>query len=147
MKAERFPRWAQRRLTAERREAFERLRWHQVGAAERARLKGVLGWKRTREDTLAYADELLASGLLEVVVANRLEVSPRYLRNLLAGRSETPDLTTRNPSIHADDLTLTCETGTGHQLAERVAENRPSPRRFVGFDDLDRWLDHSETTR
>ncbi len=84
-KAERLPRWRFRRLTPEQREAYNRLRWYSPGPAERARLKEVLGWRRTRVETVALAHELLEHGLIERAVAVHLDVSDRYLRRLLAG--------------------------------------------------------------
>ena len=136
MKADRLPRWAQRRLNAEQRAAYDRLRWHQPASAERARLKTILGWKRTREETEALATELLEQGLLERVVADRLGVSDRYLRRLVAGSQATPRIAAPDPSTHAAEVAPTCETDPA------LPPTRPkrSPLRFGSFRDLDEWL-------
>ncbi len=43
-KAQRFPKWAFRRLNSQQREAFDRLRWGRPGPADRARLRAYPGW-------------------------------------------------------------------------------------------------------
>lgn len=135
-KAERLPLRAQRRLTAEQREAYDRLRWYRPGPADRARLKMVLGWKRTRDETIALALDLLGQGLLEQVVADRIGVSDRYLRRMLVEESLPPDFTALDPSGHAAEVAPTCEPDTG------VPPRRPgrSPVRFASFRELDEWL-------
>lgn len=142
-KVDRLPRWRLARMNREQREAYDRLRWHRPGPAESARLKVVLGWRRTREETLALADELLGKGLLERVVADRLKVSHRYLHRLLAYRAETTQKEPLNPTIHAADVALTGETDTGVGEAPRPRENGAPPRRFVGLEDLERYLDRA----
>jgi hypothetical protein len=99
-KAERLPRWRFRRFTQEQRRAYDRLRWHQPIAAERARLKKVLGWRRTREETIALAEELLEEGRVLTAVADDLGVSDRYLRRLVFERSPTAQIAPLDPSIH-----------------------------------------------
>jgi AraC-like DNA-binding protein len=43
----------------------------------------VLGWRRTRDETLALAEELLEEGRVLSAVADELGISDRYLRRLL----------------------------------------------------------------
>ena len=69
-------------MTRKQRQAYEQLDWNRTSPAESARLKLILGWRRTREETVALAVERLDEGLLERVVADRLGVSIRYLRQL-----------------------------------------------------------------
>jgi hypothetical protein len=116
-KAERLPRWAFRLLNEEQKEAHNRLLWYGPGPAERARLKQVLGWRRTRVETAALADELLEQGLAGRVVADRLGVSDRYLHRLLVDESGTTPKRGRNPSGHAAEVALTGETDSGVPLA------------------------------
>jgi hypothetical protein len=71
------------RLTPEQRQAVDLLEWADLDAAGRGRAKTVLGWRRTREETIAYAAELLAAGLMAAAVADRLGVSDDYLRRVL----------------------------------------------------------------
>lgn len=107
-KAERLPRWAFRRLSSEQKEAHNQLLWYGPGPADRARLKQVLGWRRTRTETISLATELLEQGLMESVVAGKLGVSHRYLHRLL----EAENLG-RKPSGLATEVALTCETDPG----------------------------------
>ena len=81
------------RLSPEQKKAVDllefgdpRLEFSNPSAAERGRAKTVLGWKRTREETLAYAVELLEAGMVQAAIAIRLDVSDRYLRELLKAR-------------------------------------------------------------
>jgi hypothetical protein len=106
-KVARLPMWRFRLLDAEQRKAYDQLRWHRPGPAERARLKGVLGWRRTREETLALAHELLDDGRMIATVSDDLGVSRRYLRRLLAEESRTSENGGSNPSIHAPEMALT----------------------------------------
>lgn len=139
MKADRLPRWAQRRLTAEQREAYDRLLWHRPRPAERARLKMVLGWKRTRDETTALALDLVDQGLIERVVADRLGVSDRYLRRLLTVEATTPENAPPDTNVHAAEVAPTCET----EVVVPPARPSRSPLRFRSFDDLDHWLGSS----
>lgn len=80
------------RLTPEQKHAVDLLEWQRPGPAERGEAKTVLGWRRTREETIAYAHELLGRGLMAGAVADRLGVSDDYLRRALdpgAGRSDS----------------------------------------------------------
>ena len=111
MKADRLPRWQFRRMNQAQREAYDRLRWHNPGPAERARLKTALGWRRSSEETVARALELLAQGRMVSAAADELEVGARYLQRLLE-RSQTPENRPRNPRDHAAELAVTGESGT-----------------------------------
>lgn len=118
-KAERLPRARLRRMRPEQREAYDRLRWYSPGPAERARLKKTLGWKRTREETIALARELLAKGRMVAAAADELGVGTRYLKRLLE-QDETPLKVARNRSIHAAVLAPTCETqGVGQTTPKK----------------------------
>jgi hypothetical protein len=115
-KVERLPMWRFRRFNEEQRRAYDRLRWHQPGAVERARLKKVLGWRRTQEETTALAQELLEDGLVLAAVADELGVSDRYLRRVLFERSPTAKNAPLNPPIHAPEMALTRNPDTGVPL-------------------------------
>jgi hypothetical protein len=108
-KADRLPGWRFRRLNDAQKEAYNQLAWYNPGPAERARLKKVLGWRRTRTETICLAAELFERGLVERAVANELGVSVGYLRKLGAGQP-TPENAPRNPSNQAEENALTCET-------------------------------------
>ena len=109
MKADRVPRWQERRMSAAQREAYNELRWHPCGPAKRARLKNTLGWKRTREETVALALELRGEGRGNLAIADELGVSDRYLVRLLDQARDT-EKQPRNRSAHAADVAPTCET-------------------------------------
>jgi hypothetical protein len=79
-------------MRPEQREALDRLRWHSPGPAERARLKRVLRIRRTREETIALALELLAAGRVPGSIADELGVTARYLSRLLHPPQAPPDL-------------------------------------------------------
>jgi len=138
VKADRLPRWAFARLNAEQKEAYNALRWYAPGPAERARLKLILRWKRTRDESLALALEMLAAGRSRKAVADELGVTDRHLRRLLAETgSETPEKRPANPVPMRPSADTTCEIGIGHQ---------PRPTRgpmggFASFADLDQWLE------
>jgi hypothetical protein len=109
VKADRVARRQLRRMTQAQRDAYERLRWHPCGPAERARLKRTLGWKRSREETIALALELRAEGRSDLAIADDLGVGDRYLTRLLDQVPDSPELP-RNPSAHAAEMAPTCET-------------------------------------
>jgi hypothetical protein len=113
-KAERFPMWRFRRLSSEQKAALDRLCWYSPGAAERARLKKVLGWRRSRQETVALAEELLDEGRMLSAVADELAVGTRYLTRLL--KSPTPRKRPCNASNHTAKVATTCETDTGVPL-------------------------------
>jgi hypothetical protein len=83
------------RLTPAQKEAVDLLQWYSPNAAERGAAKTVLGWRRSREETLAYALELVGQGLGLAAVADRLRVSDDYLHRVL-----NPEKQGRNRSIH-----------------------------------------------
>jgi hypothetical protein len=98
------------RLTDEQKKAVDRLEWWRFDAAERGEAKTILRWGRTREETIAYAERLLESGLSREAVADRLRVSDDYLRRLLDPRKPP-----RNPAPTATDSGLTDRgKGFGH---------------------------------
>jgi hypothetical protein len=60
----------------------------------------VLGWRRTREETIAYATVLVGRGLIVSAVADELGVGDRYLRRLLDQVVPDVDKPARNPASH-----------------------------------------------
>ena len=141
VKVDRLTASAFRRLTDEQKVAYDRLRWHSPGPAERARLKIVLRWRRTREETVALARELLAEGLMLQVVADRVGVDHRYLKRVLSEVGEA-EKAPRKPFVHAADLALTCETDVAIPPTKVATSERSScPRRFASLRDLDAWLE------
>jgi hypothetical protein len=76
----------------------------------------VLGWRRTRDETLALAEELLEEGRVLPAVADELGVSDRYLRRLVAAESLTAENEPLKPSIHAAEMALTRNPDTGVPL-------------------------------
>jgi hypothetical protein len=84
------------RLTDEQKRAVDLLEWQNPGAAERGEAKTTLRWRRTREETIAYAHLLLESGLMRAAVADRLRVSDDYLRRLLDPPKTAPQ--SRSPN-------------------------------------------------
>jgi hypothetical protein len=111
-KAERLPRWAFRRLTDQQKEAHNRLVWYAPGPAERARLKKVLGWRRTRTETTALAWELLDQGRSRLDVAAEIGIGVRYLDRLLDGDGTAPN-GAEKASVSKDVPALTGETDPG----------------------------------
>jgi hypothetical protein len=65
----------------------------------------VLGWRRTRDETVAYALELLDEGLVLAAVASRLRIGERYLRRLL-DEVRDPENRPRNRSGHPAKVAL-----------------------------------------
>ena len=96
-------------MSAAQREAYYDLRWRPCGPAERARLKKTLGWKRTREETIALALELLEEGRNVLAIADLLGVGDRYLTRLL-DQARDIEKQPRNRSTHAPEMAPTCET-------------------------------------
>jgi hypothetical protein len=118
-RADRFPMWRFRRLNDEQRVALDLLRWYSPSAADRARAKNALGWRRTKEETIALAQELLAEGRILLAVANELGVGARYLRRLLAGVSDL-EKPPRNRPTHKGKVALTRDSkGLGHPRGEQ----------------------------
>jgi hypothetical protein len=90
------------RLTPEQRRAVDQLRYSDPNAAERGELKTTLGWKRTAEETAAYARNLIAGGMMVDAAAGRLGVEADHLRRLL---SEDPaELERRSPARSGREL-------------------------------------------
>jgi len=72
-------------LKPEQQKAVDVLEWHRPGPAARGEAKTILRWRRTEEETIAYARQLLGEGFMLAAVADRLRVGDRYLSRLLAG--------------------------------------------------------------
>jgi hypothetical protein len=161
VKADRLPRRAIERLTDLQRAALDEIRFGRPGPARRGELKTTLGWKRTREETIAYASDLLERGLVLSGVAARLDVEPLYLRRLLKReatfdsgensplgkllylrrllkREATPEIAPRKPSVHAGKSGTNLQTLT--DLSSRGCLPAPAAG-FASFADLDRWLE------
>jgi hypothetical protein len=71
------------RLTPKQRAAVDVLRYARPDAAGRGEAKTILGWRRTSEETTAYARKLIAEGMMPGAAALRLGVEPGHLRRLL----------------------------------------------------------------
>jgi len=135
-KAERFPRRLVRRLTDEQRRALDELRFSHPGPARRGELKGILGWKRTREETTAIVADLLDKGMILSAVAARLDVDKRYLAALLK-REATSENPARKPPVDAEKSATNLQALT----AESFRGPRPAPASgFRSFRELDAWL-------
>jgi hypothetical protein len=127
VKADRLPAWKFRRLTSAQRDAFDCLRWERPGPAERARCKLVLGWKRTFEETVALAEDLLAEGLVVSAVRDSLRIGDRQLRRVLAELRQAEN-GSRKPSVQAGVADITCETeGDAHRDSYTVLR---TPRKY-----------------
>jgi hypothetical protein len=141
VKADRLPLAAYRRLTEEQRRAVDELRWRSPAPAARARLKLLLGWKRTGVEATALARELEVDGLNRKAIAAYLGVSDRHLRRLLADPDdpapETPEIGPANPVVERAQADTTCDAKVIPYPGRRT---RPAAG-FVSFADLDRWLD------
>ena len=90
------------RLKPEEQKAVDLLEFGRPDAAERGRCKTLLGWRRTREETEAYAAALLAAGMVPVAVANRLRILDDYLQRVTDARKPA-----RNRSAQAAQPGLT----------------------------------------
>jgi hypothetical protein len=135
-KIERLPRWSLKRMTVEQRAAYDVLRWQSPVPAERARLKLVLGWKRTYEETVALATELRAQGLMDSAIADELRIGDRYLRRLLKTGVHPSENVPANPHQQRAEVAPTGESDTGIQVAGRTAPIDG----FPSLADLDAWL-------
>lgn len=120
----RLPTRDYKRMTAEQRRAADLLLYGSPGPAERGELKTVLRWKRTREETVAYARGLLDGGLGLMAVADRLQVGDRYLERLLE-RAGTGESCAAKPHGCAANLALTGEPKGIARSGGAGRENRP----------------------
>jgi hypothetical protein len=119
------------------RAALDELRFGSPGPARRGELKSLLGWRRTRPETVAYAGRLLGEGMAVYGAARTLAVGERYLRRLLAEAAKA-DSASRKPAWGQG------KSGTNRPTltAESSPRERPSPgRRFQSFAELDAWLE------
>jgi len=97
------------RLTPDQRKAVDCLRYSNPSPAARGAAKTILGWKRTAEETTAYANRLLEDGMTLSAVAGKLGVGTDHLRRLLKkGQSLSEQVC--NPSTHAEKSGLTDRT-------------------------------------
>jgi hypothetical protein len=127
------------RLTPEQRRAVDQLRYGGptpagLDAACRGDAKTILGWRRTAEETIAYAHKLLDEGMDRDAVAIRLRVEARYLQRLL---EKVPDVqkALANPSIHQEKVGLT-DNGRaagrpGRSGRRRAPDPPPDPDRIM----------------
>ena len=137
MKAHRLPRRVVRRLSDAEHRAVDELRFGNPDAARRGELKTLLGWKRTREETRAYAEVLRHRGMLLAAVAARLDVHTRYLARILA-REPAAHSVPRKPFIHAGSCATNLQTPNG----ESPRGVLPAPAAgFRTFAELDAWLE------
>jgi hypothetical protein len=115
------------RLTPDQRRAVDVLRYGHAGldAARRGEAKTVLGWRRTAEETVAYARVLLARGMVPSAIQAELGCTDRHLRRLLA---EVPDMEfrSRNPSIHQEKSDIT-DNGKAAGRPRPNDNGRPPP--------------------
>jgi hypothetical protein len=111
------------RLTPEQRRAVDELRYEDPDSARRGELKTILGWRRTVEETIAYARKLVDGGMALSAAAIRLDVDPDYLWRLLEKVPDIPNRS-RNPSTHPENPGLT-DKGKGAGLPP--APERPWP--------------------
>jgi hypothetical protein len=120
----RFSTRAYGRLSPEQKQALDRLEWLAPGPAGRGEAKTVLGWRRTRDETVAYALELLDEGLVLAAVASRLRIGERYLRRLL-DEVRDPENRPRNRSGHPAKVAL---TDRGKVIGRGVGEQKDDDR-------------------
>jgi hypothetical protein len=123
---------------------------------ERAKLKLVVGQRRTTAETIALTRERLAQGRSLYAVADelvssnrpddlaRVERYARYLRNLLnqATQAEKPP---RNPSVHAGEMALTPKSDTGAPPRLRYVPLRPCPGCGIDYMDAFRFNEHLDS--
>jgi hypothetical protein len=122
-----------RRLSRDQRDAYDLLVYGNPGPAERARLKIRLGWRRTRAETIALVDELLAAGRTRLQIAGELGVDAGYVDRLLKP-SPTPEIDPKKDSI---------SRGVSGPSEPPKVIGRPSAPidGFHTFAELDEWLD------
>ncbi len=137
MKANRLPRRVVKRLSDAEHRALDELRFGSPDAARRGELKTQLGWRRTREETIAYAQALLARGMIITAVASRLNIERRYLARAL-NDDATPDLVPRKPASGVGKTATNLQTPT----RDSRRGNLPAPAAgFASFAELDAWLE------
>lgn len=139
VKASRVPRRVMKRMSDAELRALDELRYSQPNPARRAELKLVLGWKRTRDETLGLATELLERGMILSAVAARLDVDTRYLGALLK-REATAEIVPRKLAP------LNGKSATNLQIltADSSRGELPAPASgFGSFAELDEWLERS----
>ncbi len=106
-------------LTPEQRRAVDVLRYDDPDAAGRGEQKMILGWRRTAEETAAYARKLIDGGMMVDAAAGRLGVKTDHLRRLL---SEDPaELERRSPARSGREL-VDRWLADWHRIMERYPE-------------------------
>jgi len=113
------------RLTPEQKRAVDLLRYRDPDTASRGEAKTILGWKRTTEETTAYARKLIADGLMPTAAAHVLGVDVDHLRRLV--KVSTGQKQARKPFTGAKTSGLTDKgKGVGHR-----ADPHPGPERVL----------------
>lgn len=106
-----------RRLTPEQQGAVDLLRYGSPTDAERGKAKTILGWKRTTEETIAYANTLLGRGMARREIAPYLRVDVRYLDRLLNSNVEKASATETSHSDPAVSRDVSGLTGKARVIA------------------------------
>jgi hypothetical protein len=113
------------RLSAEQRRAVDVLRYEKLDAAGRGEQKTILGWRRTAEETAAYARTLIAAGMMLAAVAARFDVEDDYLRRLLEKVANVEsELGKRSPRLKKSGLTDNGKV-VGQPPDSEPVQNRP----------------------
>jgi hypothetical protein len=111
------------RLAPEQRRAVDELRYEDPDSARRGELKTILGWRRTAEETAAYARKLIKRRLVRSTILAELGCSERHLRRLLEKVSEV-EIEARKP---APGLEKTDIIDKGKGVGLPPAPERPWP--------------------
>jgi hypothetical protein len=126
-------------MSPKQRRAYDELRWGSPDPAERAQLKKTLGWRRTTEETVALAGELLDQGLTPWAVRLELCVTDRHWRRIATQVSDAK----KRPRYPADRAKKADTTGhpkgIGHPGPADIT-GRPPPGGFEDASELARWL-------
>jgi hypothetical protein len=138
VKAHRLARRVVKKLSDAEHRALDELRFGSPGAARRGELKTVLRWRRTQEETIAYAQTLIEAGLIPSAVAARLDVDRYYLAGLLGSREATADSPPRKPCADAPSDATKLQTPIG--ASSRGCLPAPAAG-FRSFAELDAWLE------
>jgi hypothetical protein len=94
----------------------------------------VLGWKRSREETLALVLELHREGRGRLAIADTLGVTDRYAARLLE-QVRDGKKPARNPSVHAAESPPTCESnGYSHTRPNLLVPSHLAARQMYDRD-------------